>query len=156
MRSRRYLLNTKSEPKFSLGRKFLSIGNKSVDVSLLLIVIALVTFGLVMVYDASVFQALNDFNNSMYYIRQQIIWVILGSMGALFLSFFDYHHFRKLAPLIMGGSVILMLAVFVPGLGISGGGAHRWLNLGFFTLQPAEMVKLATVIYLAAMFEKKS
>lgn len=140
MHSRRYLLNTQS---------------KSFDFSLLLIVSALVLFGLVMVYDASVFQALNDFKNSLYYIKQQIIWVILGSIGAIFLSFFDYHYFKKFAPVIMGGSVILMLAVFIPGLGVSGGGAHRWLNLGFFTIQPAEIVKLATVIYLAAMFEKK-
>ncbi len=140
MRSRQYSLN---------------IQKTSFDFSLLLIVAALVMFGLVMVYDASVFQALNDFKNSTYYIRQQIIWVILGSIGAITLSFFDYHYFRKFAPIIMGGSLVLMLAVFIPGLGISGGGAHRWLNMGFFTLQPAEMVKLATVIYLAAMFEKK-
>lgn len=140
MRSRQYSLN---------------IQKNSFDFSLLLIVGALVLFGLVMVYDASVFQALNDFNNSTHYIRQQIIWVILGSIGAITLSFFDYHHFRRFAPIIMGGALFLMLAVFIPGLGISGGGAHRWLNMGFFTLQPAEIVKLATVIYLAAMFEKK-
>ncbi len=52
-------------------------------------------------------------------------------------------------------SILLLLAVFIPGLGISGGGAHRWLRLGFLTIQPAEIIKLTGVIFLASIFEKK-
>lgn len=128
---------------------------KQVDLPLLGTVFALVIFGLIMVYDSSVFHALRDFNDGYYYIRQQLIWVLLGIVTLLFFTYFNYHNFRRLAWPMLVVSVILLLAVFIPGLGISGGGAHRWLNLGFFTLQPAEIIKLTSVIYLAAIFEKK-
>ncbi len=128
--------------------------HRSFDLPLLLTVVILVTFGLVMVYDASVIQALRDYKDSYYYIRQQIVWVILGALAAGLLSVFDYRKLKPLAMLALIVSFILMLAVFIPGLGISGGGAHRWLKLGFITIQPAEIIKLTGVIYMAALFEK--
>lgn len=140
MKTRRYNLGTQS---------------KGVDLPLLFSVIVLVLFGLLMVYDSSVVQAQQDFGDSYYYIRQQMIWVVLGVVASSFCYFFDYRRWKNLAKPLMGVSLILMLAVFIPGLGISGGGAHRWLNFGFFTIQPAEIVKLVSVIYIAAMFEKK-
>lgn len=138
-------------------RKYsLNVQQKTLDFYLLFVVIALVIFGLVMVYDSSVVQALKDFNDSYYYIKQQLIWVTLGAIAAVFFSFFDYHKFQRWAVPMLGVSLVLLVAVFIPGLGISGGGAHRWLNFGFFTLQPAEIIKLTGAIFLAAIFEKKA
>ncbi len=127
---------------------------KPLDLILLSTVAALVLFGLVVVYDVSIAHASQDFGDSYYYIRQQIIWVILGVAVALFFANFDYHHLRKLSPLALLASLIMLVAVFIPGLGTSAGGAHRWLNIGIGTLQPAELVKLTSVIWLAAIFEK--
>lgn len=137
-------------------RNFLQSQKQFVDIPLLLTVTGLVCFGLVMVYDSSVFQGLRDFNDGYYYIRQQILWVIFGLISAIFFINFDYHHFKKLAAMLVFASIILLLAVFIPGLGASGGGAHRWLNFGIFTVQPAEIVKLSGTIYLASLFEKKA
>lgn len=128
--------------------------HQSFDIPLLLTVLVLICFGLLMVYDSSAVQALRDYNDSYYYIRQQIIWVVLGSIAALFLANFPYHKLKTLAVVLMGLSLILMVAVFIPGLGVSGGGAHRWLKLGPVALQPAELVKLTGVIFLATIFEK--
>lgn len=124
------------------------------DLPLLIIVLTLVIFGLIMVYDASVIQGLKDFKDSYYYIRQQLIWVGLGLISLIFFAGFEYKKFRKMSfPLILF-SFLLLLAVFIPGLGVSGGGAHRWLQLGPITIQPAEIIKLTGVIFLAAIFEK--
>lgn len=129
--------------------------NKRMDLPLIITTGALVLFGLLMVYDASVIKGVNDFKDSFYYIRQQLIWMILGTVLLIIFAKFDYRKFRILAVPFLLFSILLMLAVFIPGLGVSGGGAHRWLRLGFATIQPAEIIKLAGVIYLAVLFEKK-
>lgn len=136
-------------------RVSLKLQKKAVDLPLLLSVAALVIFGAVMVYDASVVQGLKDFKDSYYYIRQQLIWVGLGLISMIFFAQFDYKKFKAYSfPLILF-SFLLLLAVFIPSLGISGGGAHRWLNIGPITIQPAEIIKLTGVIFLATAFEKK-
>lgn len=117
-------------------------------------VVILVIFGLVIVYDVSVIQAYRDFGDSYYYIRQQLIWVLLGLTVAFFFASFNYHQLKKFAWPGLIVSFCLLLAVLVPGFGASSGGAQRWLNLGFATVQPAEVFKLAAVIWLATMFEK--
>lgn len=126
-----------------------------IDLPLLLIVAALVAFGLLMVYDASAIAGLKDFKDSLYYIRQQLIWVAVGIASLIFFIYFDYKKFKLLAVPLFFFSLFLLLAVFIPGLGVSGGGAHRWLRIGMVTIQPAEIIKLTGVIYLAVLFEKK-
>ncbi len=140
----------------SANRFPLNSQHRSVDYRLLMTVITLIIFGVIMVYDASVVHALKDFGDSYYYIRQQLIWVVLGVIAAVFLYNFDYHNFKKYSVFLTGVSLVLLVAVFIPGLGVSGGGAHRWLNFGFFTLQPAEIIKLTGIMYLATIFEKKA
>lgn len=129
---------------------------KRIDSQLLLIVCLLSGFGLLMVYDASVVQALKDYKDSYYYIKQQLIWMILGFLSLFLFLNFDYKKFRHLAFPLMIFSLILLVAVFIPGLGISGGGAHRWLRIGPITIQPAEIIKLTSVIFLSTLFEKRT
>lgn len=129
-------------------------GQKRIDFPLLLTVLTLVVFGLMMVYDASAISGLKDFKDSLYYIRQQLIWVAGGIAAMIFFTIFDYKNFKAVSSFLMLFSIILLLAVFIPGLGVSGGGAHRWLSLGVVTIQPAEIVKLTGVIYLAVLFQK--
>lgn len=128
---------------------------QGIDLALLAATGILVLFGLLMVYDASVVQGLKDFKDSLYYIRQQLIWVSLGLVSMLFFTGFDFKQFKFLATPFLLFSLVLLLAVFIPGLGVSGGGAHRWLKFLGVTLQPTEIVKLAGVIYLAVLFEKE-
>ncbi len=139
----------------NFSKNTLKLQNKNIDYLLLIVVSLLVIFGLIMVYDASVIQALKDFKDSYYYIRLQLIWVLIGSASIFFFSNFDYKKFKSLALPLLIFSLLLLLAVFIPGFGVSGGGAHRWLRLGPLTLQPAEIIKLTSVIFLAGIFEKK-
>lgn len=128
---------------------------KKFDYTLLFCVIGLVIMGLIMVYDASVVQAFKDFGDKYYYIKQQLIWVLFGFCSLWFFSMFNYHNLKRLALPLFVISLALLLAVFIPGFGFSAGGAHRWLRLGIFSIQPAEIIKLSTIIFFAALFENK-
>lgn len=126
----------------------------SIDYPLFITVIILSVFGLVMVYDASVAQAYKDYGDKYLYVRQQSLWMVLGFLSLGFFSIFDHRLFKKIALPILVISFLMLLAVFIPGLGVSAGGAHRWIRLGAFSIQPAELIKLAAIIFFASLFEK--
>lgn len=122
---------------------------------LFILVSILVILGLVMIYDSSISQALQDFGDSYYYIRQQLIWLGVGIISAIFFINFNYLKLQKLSGIILIISFLMLLAVFIPGLGETVGGARRWLNLGILTIQPAEVMKLASIIWFSSIFAKK-
>jgi cell division protein FtsW len=128
---------------------------KKIDLLLLASVLFLTFFGLFMIYDASSFVAFRDFADKYHYVKDQIFWITIGLVALGFFSRFDYHRLYNLAIPILLLSIGLLLAVFVPGVGIKVLGASRWINLHFTTLQPSEFVKIALAIYLAAWFSKK-
>lgn len=119
---------------------------------LLLVTLAISLFGLLMVYDSSVAIAIRDFSDQYYFVREQIKWLALGFGVMLFMIFFDYHNWYKLALPLLIFTFFTLVAVFIPGIGVKALGAHRWLNLRLLILQPAELAKLTLVIYLSAWF----
>lgn len=126
-----------------------------IDISLLISVFLLTLFGLFIIYDASSFVAYRDFSDKYHYIKDQFFWVALGFIGLIFFSLFDYHRLHFFAIPILCTALILLILVFVPGIGVRLLGANRWINMGAFVLQPAEFVKLALAIYLSAWFSNK-
>lgn len=108
-----------------------------------------------MIYDASSFVAFRDFEDKYHYVKGQLVWMLAGFALLTFFSLFDYHRFYNLSLPLMVAAIALLGMVFVPGLGVHLLGATRWVNLGFFLLQPSEFVKLSLAIYLAAWFSKK-
>ncbi|MEN9407036.1 MAG: hypothetical protein RLZZ455_252 [Candidatus Parcubacteria bacterium] len=128
---------------------------KKIDGILLLVIILLSFFGLFMIYNASSVIALRDFDDSYYYLKEQSVWMIIGYVGLFFFTLFSHKKLYNLAVPLLVTAVILLLLVFIPGLGIKALGAHRWINFHFFVLQPAEFVKLSLAIYLAAWFSGK-
>jgi len=128
---------------------------KKIDIYLLFSVILLTLFGLFMIYDVSSFVAFRDFSDKYHYIKDQSVWVGLGFIFLTLFSFFDYHKLYYLALPVLFTALVLLILVFVPGIGINLLGANRWIDTGIFILQPAEFVKLALAIYLAAWFSNK-
>lgn len=128
---------------------------KKIDIILLATVVLLTFFGLFMIYDASSFIAFRDFGDKYRYFRDQIAWVVIGFIGLVFFSYFNYRLLVTLALPILLFAIFLLLLVFVPGIGVEALGARRWIDMGLFNLQPAEFVKLALSIYLAAWFSQK-
>ena len=118
------------------------------------VTLALVAFGVLMVYSASHYNARVNFGNEFLFMFKQLVGAIFGIGAMMFLSFIDYRRLIKLRFIIFGVSIVLLILVFVPGIGIENYGARRWINFPFFTLQPSEIAKFAFIIFAAAYMAK--
>ncbi len=96
------------------------------------------------------------FGNTNYYLLRQLF---LGFLPAIALGFTAYKislkFLKKWAPVLVLINIALLFAVFLPKIGVTAGGATRWLNLGFFTIQPAEFLKITAILYLSAWIASK-
>jgi len=119
------------------------------------VILILTLIGILFVYDSSVVIAMRDFSDRFYFAKEQMKWLILGWGVFGVFSFVSYKNWYRMAVPILMVTIGLLLAVFIPGLGVKALGAKRWINLGFTVLQPAELSKLAIVIYLSAWFSSK-
>ncbi|HYQ14462.1 MAG TPA: FtsW/RodA/SpoVE family cell cycle protein, partial [Polyangiaceae bacterium] len=126
----------------------------AMDVTLAAVVIALLGFGVVMVYSASVIEATVVFRDPQYFLKRQALYAAGAFVLTLGLSHVDYHLYRKFTYPILGVVTVLMV-MSVIGFGHSGGGAARWLAIGPIHIQPSEAAKLALVLWLAYSLEKK-
>jgi len=122
------------------------------DYSLLFIILFLTGFGLVMIYSASAYDAAGQMDNEYYYLTHQGFAVVLGIIGMFVISVIPYHFWERFAVLGYGVSMVLILLVLTP-LGTDANGARRWLNLGI-SVQPAEIAKLAMILFLSSMICK--
>jgi cell division protein FtsW len=143
------------ERKYRLSRNNGKVATKSTrgfDVPLLLVTIALLVLGLVMLYSASWDFSLGAYGDPMQMFDRQVIWMILGVFGAFVLSHIDYHHWRKLVVLAMALTIILLISVLL--LSEIRFNAKRAFIDG--SVQPSELAKLISIIYLAVwLFSKR-
>lgn len=128
----------------------------AVDRTLLAVTMILALVGLVMVFSASAIVAGNRFQDPGFYLKRQVAWLALGVLLMYLASRIDYIFWKKLSIPILACILVLLIMVLVPSFGMSAKGARRWLPLGPFSVQPAEMVKLVAVMYLAAYLSKKA
>lgn len=128
---------------------------KRIDILLFYLIVVLTIFGVLMIFEASSITAFQDFGDKYYYIRQQIVWIVLGFIALLTFSRIDYHAFKKVSPILLLATFVFLILVLIPGFGVKLLGARRWINLGFFGFQPAELAKLTLVIYLSSLFASK-
>lgn len=110
----------------------------------------LVGFGALMVYSASFYSAEYHYGNRYFFLYKQIMGIVLGIFAMVFFTFFDYHLFKKYKWWIVLASFILLVLVFVPGLGMESYGAKRWVSILGISLQPSEIAKFALVIFTAS------
>ncbi len=125
------------------------------DAVLAATVTALVGFGIVMVYTASAVLATVQYRDPQFFLKRQCAYAAAGLAAMWAVSFIDYHRLYKMTYPLLGLVGMLLLAC-VTGLGHSGGGAARWLAMGPVHVQPAEMAKVALVIWLAYSLAKKA
>lgn len=135
--------------------RFKKVSTGKFDLVLFFLVTSLTLFGLLMIYNTSSVISYNLFEDKYHFIKDQVVWAVLGFV-AMFIAYrTDYHKLYLLALPLLITALILLLLVFVPGIGTNALGANRWVNLGFMTLQPAEFVKLGLAIYLSAWLSQK-
>jgi cell division protein FtsW len=125
------------------------------DPVLAAIVVALIGFGVIMVYSASAVQGTVQHHNPQFFLQRQAAYAAGGLVLLFATSRIDYHRIYKLTYPMLAVVGLLLLACVV-GFGHSGGGAARWLALGPIHVQPAEMAKLAVVAWLAYSLAKKA
>ncbi len=127
--------------------------SKPVDTVLLSIVVALVAVGFLIFTSASLGLLARQGASFSSVAFSQIAFGIIGGSIAMFItSNIYYRHWRRFAFYIFILALLATVAVFIPGLGMTHGGATRWLDLGFITLQPSEFLKIGFVIYMATWF----
>lgn len=125
------------------------------DIVFVAFLVVLVIFGLVMLTSASSDLAKNGFNDSTYYLKHQLLSGLLPGLIGFFIGYFLYYRtWERFAPYILILGIILLLLVFIPSVGLTLKGGTRWINLGTFSFQPGEVMKLAFFIYLAAWISK--
>ena len=122
----------------------------SYDLVLVAVVLALTLIGIAMVYSASGVRAHDALDDPRYFLGWQSLWAALGLVGMLIATRIDYHHYRMLALPILAIAIVLLAVVLIPSFGTNVNGASRWLRVGPVGLQPAELTKLALILYLAA------
>lgn len=128
--------------------------NRRPDWALMLPVALLVSLGVVMVYSSSAFLGSNRFDSETYFLQRHVVRVLMGVAAIALLARVDYHRLERLAPWALGGSVLLLAVLLaVGGEGVRG--ANRWLSVATFTLQPTEVARVACVVYLAHLLDKK-
>jgi|RhiMethySRZTD1v2_1073278.scaffolds.fasta_scaffold00334_9 cell division protein FtsW len=127
----------------------------SADGTVLIVAVILTLIGLVMVFSASGVVAGNRFHDAIYFLKRQIAWLLFGFILLQLASRLDYLVWRKLAVPILAVTCVLLVLVLIPSIGVAVKGARRWLKLGPISLQPAEMVKLVAVLYVAAYLANK-
>lgn len=117
-------------------------------------IVALVAFGVVMVYSASAVYASSEYDDGQHFLIRQGIFALLGLFVMVAAAKVDYHRYSALTYPILATSVILLLVVAL-GFGRSAGGASRWIQLGPINIQPAEIAKVAMILWLAYSLSKK-
>jgi cell division protein FtsW len=114
-----------------------------------IVVIAANLFGLLMILSASSVTALYQYGSSWYQFRLQALWFVIGCCAMFVMSRYSYEKLSKWMKLILFVSAGLMVAVLIPGLGVSVNGSSRWIGWGPLRMQPSEFVKLAVILYAA-------
>jgi cell division protein FtsW len=125
------------------------------DTLLFFAVASLVGIGLVMVFSASSATAYLEHHDVAYYAKRQLVWLVVGLVIAYGAYRLDYRLLKRWAPYLLVASLLSLIAVLVPHVGLSVNGARRWIGASSVTFQPSEFAKLALVVYLAAMLASR-
>jgi cell division protein FtsW len=117
--------------------------------TLLIVTGTLLSLGVVMVYSASFVFAEKKFGTPTYFLQRHAIYLLAGCLALAITSLWDYHKLARHWPWLVGMSLVLLIAVMVPGLGVRINGARRWFMLAGITFQPSEAVKPLMIAGLA-------
>lgn len=122
------------------------------DFLLLAITFVLIGYGIVMVYSSSSAVSGFLFNDSLYLTKRQVMWAGLGILSMLFFMNVHYSILKKwFIPFFLVTSIMLIIVLFEEPIN----GARRWIHIGSFNIQPSEFAKLAIILYLASIIQKK-
>ena len=135
--------------------KSLRLTRGKMDFSILLMVSALCAFGLVMIFSASYYYAQHYSganNDSFYYLKKQLVYLLIGYPVMLMVSMIDYRLIERLRSVFLAVSVLLLIAVLLWGQDLNGG--KRWLPVAGITIQPSELAKFGLMIFMCSYMSR--
>ncbi len=124
-------------------------------ITIFLMVIIFIAFGVLMVYNVSVVESFITFGDEYYFFKQQIIWAVLSVVVLLVTAKVPTKWWVTLGPLFFAVGILLLIGVLIPGIGIRLLGARRWISLFGFSFQPVEVMKIGLVLYLSTWLAKE-
>lgn len=130
--------------------------SQRLGLSLVVVVALLSLLGSVMILSASSVWAVEEVGSAFAVFIRQCMWLVIASVALFIGARIDYHRWARLVPVLVLGSLGLLVAVLIPGIGMSVNGAQRWIGFGFLQLQPAEPAKFALIVFCAALVARNS
>ncbi len=124
------------------------------DKVLLIVTIILVIFGLFMVYSASNVVALYKYDDAYYFLKRQAIFAGIGISLMILIINLDIYKIYKYTPLIFLFSIVILVLVLIPGIGMVRGGARSWIGIGSVSFQPSELAKVSIILLISRYFSK--
>lgn len=131
---------------------------RKVDYWIVVFAITFSLFGILMIFESSNVVAFKQFGDKYYFVKEQLKWFSIGILSLILTSVISYKRFYNWSVAFLIFTLISLVVVFIPGLGVKALGASRWLKIGFINFQPGELTKLSIIFYLSAWFvnhEKK-
>ncbi len=129
--------------------------NHGIDYWLAVAIFVLCGFGILMVFSASSVISYERFGHPYGYVTKQLVSLGIGLAAWAIATMIDYRFWQRYATLFLVLTMVALVAVFLPGIGVEKKGFHRWLNLGITTIQPTELIKLFFLMYISAWLSKK-
>jgi len=126
------------------------------DMYIMVTAVALTCLGVVMVFSASAVMADKRYHDGFYYLKRQGGFAVLGLFVMFLTMQFDYRRWKTLSVYALALSLLLLLAVLIPGIGGTAGGSSRWIKLFFgLRFQPSELAKIALIMFMAFSLDRK-
>ena len=129
---------------------------KHFDFYLFTAIIVLILFGAIMIYSASSIWANYKFEDSFYYVKRQMIFIVLGIFLMITTSKIDYNIYYENSNKILGICIILLILVLIPGIGSVRNGSRSWFGIGSLGIQPSEAAKLGMIIFTSKYLTNSS
>jgi len=128
---------------------------KPIDFWILITTLILLAMGTIMVFSASAAYAYNYYKDTYYFLKKQLMMRPIAFTAMFITANIDYRKLGKWSPIFVVVSIVLLILVFVPGIGTSVKGARRWLDLKVISFQPSEFAKMAVILFFSHSLSKR-
>lgn len=128
--------------------------NNKIDYTLFGIILLLLFVGLAMVYSSSHIWASFKYDDVLFFVKRQLFFACLGVVAMCIIMAIPYYTWKKYSNILLFFCFLLLIAVLIPGIGLTRGGAQSWIGIGVFSIQPSEFMKLGLIIFLAAFLSE--
>lgn len=140
----------------TISKRYLKRARAPVDSAMVAVLLMLLMGGILILFSATYYQALRK-GDPLLEVKRQLVGIGLGTVLLLITSRIPYTFWRKRVVVLgsLGISLILLVLVIIPGVGVYLNGSRRWLNIAGMSFQPSEMAKIASVLFLAAALDER-